>query len=41
VALVAAYQGIALVANTLRDPRLVAAEGARLERRTDELAAGA
>jgi len=41
VALVAAYQGIALVANTLRDPSLVAGEGARLERWIDELAASA
>jgi TetR/AcrR family transcriptional repressor of nem operon len=41
VALVAAYQGIALVANTLRDPGLVAGEGARLERWIDELAASA
>jgi TetR/AcrR family transcriptional repressor of nem operon len=41
VALVAAYQGIAVVANTLRDPGLIAAEGARLGRWIDELAAGA
>jgi TetR/AcrR family transcriptional regulator, transcriptional repressor for nem operon len=41
VALVAAYQGIALGANTLRDPSLVVAEGARLERWIDELAASA
>jgi hypothetical protein len=30
-----------LVTNTLRDPSLVAAEGARLERWIDELAASA
>jgi TetR/AcrR family transcriptional regulator, transcriptional repressor for nem operon len=41
VALVAAYQGIALLANTLRDPSLVTGEGARLERWIDELAASA
>jgi TetR/AcrR family transcriptional repressor of nem operon len=41
VALVAAYQGIAVVANTLRDPRLIDAEGARLERWIDALAAEA
>jgi TetR/AcrR family transcriptional regulator, transcriptional repressor for nem operon len=41
VALVAAYQGIAVVANTLRDPALVSSEGARLERWVDALAAGA
>jgi TetR/AcrR family transcriptional regulator, transcriptional repressor for nem operon len=40
VALVAAYQGIAVVANTLRDPALVTSEGARLERWVDTLAAG-
>jgi TetR/AcrR family transcriptional repressor of nem operon len=32
VALVAAYQGIALLTNTLRDPELMATEGRRLER---------
>jgi TetR/AcrR family transcriptional regulator, transcriptional repressor for nem operon len=41
VALVAAYQGIAVLANTLRDPALVSSEGARLERWVDALAAGA
>jgi TetR/AcrR family transcriptional repressor of nem operon len=41
VGLVAAYQGIAVVANTLRDPSLITAEGARLGRWIDELAAGA
>jgi TetR/AcrR family transcriptional regulator, transcriptional repressor for nem operon len=41
VALVAAYQGIAVVANTLRDPALVTSEGGRLERWVDTLAAGA
>jgi AcrR family transcriptional regulator len=41
VALVAAYQGIAVLGNTLRDPGLIAAEGDRLTRWIDELAAGA
>jgi TetR/AcrR family transcriptional repressor of nem operon len=41
VALVAAYQGIAVVGNTLRDPALIAAEGDRLTRWIDELAASA
>ena len=38
VALVAAYEGIALLANTLGDPGLVSAEGRRLERWIDDLA---
>ncbi|MBU3065167.1 TetR/AcrR family transcriptional regulator [Nocardia sp. NEAU-G5] len=39
VALVAAYQGISLLTNTFRDPELMAAEGRRLERWIDSLAA--
>jgi hypothetical protein len=38
VALVAAYEGIALLANTLGDPGLVSVEGRRLERWIDDLA---
>ena len=38
VALIAAYEGIALLANTLQDPGLVSAEGRRLERWIDTLA---
>ncbi len=38
VALVAAYQGIALLTNTFRDPGLMAGEGRRLERWIDSLA---
>ncbi|MEE1825301.1 TetR/AcrR family transcriptional regulator [Streptomyces sp. BE20] len=38
VALVAAYQGISLLTNTLRDPELMAVEGRRLERWIDSLA---
>ncbi|MGS2643420.1 TetR family transcriptional regulator [Streptosporangium sp. LJ11] len=38
VALVAAYQGIALLTNTFRDPELMAGEGRRLERWIDSLA---
>jgi AcrR family transcriptional regulator len=38
VALVAAYEGVALLANTLQDSRLIAAEGRRLERWIDSLA---
>ena len=38
VALIAAYEGIALLANTLHDPALVSAEGRRLERWIDALA---
>lgn len=37
VALVAAYEGAALLANTLRDPALLSTEGARLERWIDSL----
>jgi TetR/AcrR family transcriptional repressor of nem operon len=37
VALVAAYQGIAVLASTLRDPGLISSEGARLERWIDSL----
>ncbi|WP_227981801.1 TetR/AcrR family transcriptional regulator [Nocardia spumae] len=39
VALIAAYQGISLLANTFRDPELMEIEGARLERWIDSLAA--
>jgi TetR/AcrR family transcriptional repressor of nem operon len=38
VALVAAYEGVALLANTLHDPELITAEGRRLERWIDSLA---
>lgn len=38
VALLAAYQGIALLANTFRDPELMSREGRRLERWIDALA---
>jgi TetR/AcrR family transcriptional repressor of nem operon len=37
VALIAAYEGIALLAATLRDPGLISAEGGRLERWIDAL----
>jgi AcrR family transcriptional regulator len=37
VALVASWEGIALLANTLRDPDLIAAEARRLERWIDSL----
>ena len=37
VALIAAYEGIALLAATLRDPGLISAEGGRLERWIDSL----
>jgi hypothetical protein len=37
-ALLASYQGIALFANTFRDPELMAREGRRLERWIDSLA---
>ncbi|MDJ0386242.1 hypothetical protein [Streptomyces sp. G-G2] len=39
VAFVAAYQGIPLLTNTLRDPDLMAAEGERLARWLDSLEA--
>jgi hypothetical protein len=39
VALIAAYQGISLLTNTFRDPELMAAEGRRLARWIDSLAA--
>ncbi|MEU4315882.1 TetR/AcrR family transcriptional regulator [Nocardia sp. NPDC024068] len=38
VALIAAYQGISVLTNTLRDPELMAAEGRRLERWIDSMA---
>jgi TetR/AcrR family transcriptional regulator, transcriptional repressor for nem operon len=38
VALIATYQGIALITNTLRDPELMTREGKRLERWIDSLA---
>jgi TetR/AcrR family transcriptional regulator, transcriptional repressor for nem operon len=38
VALVAAYEGVALLANTLQDPDLICREGRRLERWIDSLA---
>jgi hypothetical protein len=38
VALIAAYQGAALLANTFREPELMAREGKRLERWIDGLA---
>ncbi|NEW29566.1 TetR/AcrR family transcriptional regulator [Nocardia cyriacigeorgica] len=38
VALIAAYQGISLLTNTFRDPRLMEAEGDRLARWIDSLA---
>lgn len=37
VALISSYQGIALITNTLRDPKLMAREGRRLERWIDSL----
>jgi AcrR family transcriptional regulator len=37
VALIASYQGIALITNTFRDPELMAREGRRLERWIDSL----
>jgi TetR/AcrR family transcriptional regulator, transcriptional repressor for nem operon len=41
VALIAAYEGIALLANAMQDPGLITTEGSRLERWIDTLAAGA
>ena len=38
VALIAAYEGVALLANTFRDPDVMAREGRRLERWVDSLA---
>ncbi len=38
IALIASYQGIALLTNTLRDPELMTREGKRLERWIDSLA---
>ena len=40
VALIASYQGVSLIANTLRDPNVVLREGRRLERWIDTLEAG-
>jgi AcrR family transcriptional regulator len=37
IALVASYEGIALIANTLRDPQLIASEARRLERWIDTI----
>jgi len=37
-ALIASYEGIALLANTFRDPELMVREGRRLERWIDSLA---
>src|SRR5450755_1807209 len=37
VALIASYEGIALIANTLRDPALIATEARRLERWIDSI----
>ena len=37
IAMVASWEGIALIANTLRDPKLLTAEGKRLERWIDSL----
>jgi TetR/AcrR family transcriptional repressor of nem operon len=37
VALIGAYQGVALIANTIRDPSLIARETRRLERWIDSL----
>jgi AcrR family transcriptional regulator len=39
VALVAAYEGVALLANALQDPGLITTESRRLERWVDDLAA--
>ena len=40
ISLVASYQGIALLANTFRDPGLMATQGRRLERWIDSLSPG-
>jgi AcrR family transcriptional regulator len=40
VALIASYQGVALLTNTFREPELMAREGKRLERWIDALADG-
>ena len=37
-ALLASYEGMALLANTFRDPKLIVREGRRLERWIDSLA---
>ena len=37
VALLASYEGIALIANTMRDPALIATEARRLERWIDSI----
>ncbi len=37
IALVASYEGIALIANTLRDPEIIASEARRLERWIDSI----
>lgn len=41
VALLASYEGIALITNTLRDPEVMVREGRRLDRWIDSLAADA
>jgi TetR/AcrR family transcriptional repressor of nem operon len=38
VALIASYEGIALLTNTFRDPELMSREGRRLQRWIDSLA---
>ena len=38
VALISAYEGVTLLANTLRDPALISTEAQRLERWIDTLA---
>jgi len=37
VALIAAYEGVALLANTLRDPKLITNEARRLKRWADSI----